>query len=152
MFGKCKQFSRVFIVAGVLFFSSNVFSVYAALKDSDVDGLTDQAEINAYHTDPNNNDTDGDGFDDGYEVANNTNPLEAKSIPVGIRNENIDAGLLSQLETAYIELGLPGWVIWIIVVVGSFTLGFFSMLIAAFLNTFIVRASASASSVNNQSI
>ena len=54
MFGKRKQFSWIVIVAVIFFFASNVFSIHAALKDSDVDGLTDEAEINVYHTNPNN--------------------------------------------------------------------------------------------------
>ena len=36
-----------------------------ALADTDGDGLTDEDEINIYHTDPNKADTDGDGIDDG---------------------------------------------------------------------------------------
>ncbi|MBI3495478.1 hypothetical protein HY065_02535 [Candidatus Berkelbacteria bacterium] len=36
--------------------------------DSDKDGLTDCEEINIYHTDPHNPDTDGDGLTDGVEV------------------------------------------------------------------------------------
>lgn len=42
--------------------------------DSDGDGLTDFAEINIYNTDPNNPDTDGDGYLDGEEVKNGFNP------------------------------------------------------------------------------
>jgi hypothetical protein len=154
MFGKRKQFSWVFIVAGVLFFVSNIFSTHAALKDSDVDGLTDDAEIHVYHTDPNNPDTDGDGFDDGYEVANHTDPLDPKSFPIAIRSENTDAGLLAQIEMTYIQLGLPGWVIWAIAVVGSLTFGFFSMLIAAFLNTLIASTPipASVSSTDEKNV
>jgi hypothetical protein len=42
--------------------------------DSDNDGLTDWEEINIYFTDPDNPDTDGDGFLDGDEVKNGYNP------------------------------------------------------------------------------
>ncbi len=45
-------------------------------KDTDLDGLTDQGEINIFHTDPNNSDTDNDGFLDGTEVIAETNPLD----------------------------------------------------------------------------
>ena len=49
--------------------------------DTDLDGLTDQAEIQIYHTDPKNPDTDGDGYYDGAEVLAGTDPLDANSIP-----------------------------------------------------------------------
>lgn len=49
--------------------------------DSDLDGLTDQAEIQIYHTDPKNPDTDGDGYFDGAEILAGTDPLDANSIP-----------------------------------------------------------------------
>jgi len=47
--------------------------------DSDLDGLTDQGEIQIYHTDPNNPDTNGDGILDGAEVLNGIDPLDANS-------------------------------------------------------------------------
>jgi hypothetical protein len=43
--------------------------------DSDNDGLTDYQEINIYHTNPHNPDTDGDGYLDGAEVKAGYNPL-----------------------------------------------------------------------------
>jgi len=49
--------------------------------DSDLDGLTDQAELQLYSTDPKNPDTDNDGYYDGTEVVANANPLDANSIP-----------------------------------------------------------------------
>ena len=42
--------------------------------DSDVDGLTDDQELNQYSTDPNNPDSDGDRLDDGDEVDRDTDP------------------------------------------------------------------------------
>lgn len=45
------------------------------IVDSDLDGLTDKAEIQIYHTDPGNPDTDGDGILDGSEVLSGTDPL-----------------------------------------------------------------------------
>ncbi len=38
------------------------------LRDSDGDGLSDEAELNIFGTDPHNADTDGDGISDGEEV------------------------------------------------------------------------------------
>ncbi|MDD5198377.1 MAG: choice-of-anchor Q domain-containing protein [Terrimicrobiaceae bacterium] len=43
--------------------------------DPDSDGLNNQAEA-FYRTDPNNADTDGDGIDDGYEVAHGMRPKD----------------------------------------------------------------------------
>lgn len=42
--------------------------------DSDLDGLMDYEEIMVYQTDPRDDDTDGDGFEDGDEVKNGYNP------------------------------------------------------------------------------
>lgn len=49
------------------------------IVDSDLDGLTDQGEIQIYKTDPGRADTDGDGFLDGAEVLAGTDPLDAAS-------------------------------------------------------------------------
>ncbi|MCJ7464748.1 MAG: fibronectin type III domain-containing protein [Thermoplasmata archaeon] len=43
--------------------------------DSDNDGLSDAAETYVYGTDPLLNDTDGDGFSDGWEILHGGNPL-----------------------------------------------------------------------------
>jgi len=43
--------------------------------DSDCDGLTN-AEEKLYGTDPNNPDTDGDGYSDGVEVKSGYDPLK----------------------------------------------------------------------------
>lgn len=45
------------------------------LSDTDNDGLKKWQE-NLWHTDPNNPDSDGDGTNDGVEVANNRDPLK----------------------------------------------------------------------------
>lgn len=44
-------------------------------KDSDLDGLSDYAEITIYKTNPFSADSDGDGYPDGVEIANGYNPL-----------------------------------------------------------------------------
>ena len=48
-------------------------------KDTDIDGLTDQGEINLFKTNPNLPDTDGDGYLDGAEVLSQTDPLNPAS-------------------------------------------------------------------------
>jgi predicted ferric reductase len=65
----------------IAFFSLTPAFTHATVKDSDMDGLTDQAETDVYRTDLNNYDTDGDGIADGYEVTDGTNPLDANSAP-----------------------------------------------------------------------
>ncbi|MBI3986525.1 MAG: hypothetical protein HY343_06375, partial [Lentisphaerae bacterium] len=55
----------------------------SVLADSDGDGLSDLTETDIYGTDPNDPDTDGDGFWDGVEVAWGSNPLDAGDYPDG---------------------------------------------------------------------
>lgn len=43
-------------------------------QDTDQDGLTDQEELNQYHTNPNKADTDNDTYSDGDEIKNGYNP------------------------------------------------------------------------------
>lgn len=47
----------------------------SVLIDSDNDGLVDEDEVNIYNTDPNNPDTDGDGYNNGLEIKIGYNPL-----------------------------------------------------------------------------
>jgi len=48
-------------------------------KDSDLDGLTDKAELDKYKTDPYKEDTDGDSILDYQEIVDGSDPLNAKS-------------------------------------------------------------------------
>jgi len=59
--------------------------------DSDQDGLTDQEE-KMIGTDPQNADTDGDGYSDGKEVASGYNPLKAAPGDQVIPGANLSAG------------------------------------------------------------
>jgi hypothetical protein len=45
-------------------------------QDTDNDGLDDGEEVYTYGTNPLDDDTDGDGLSDGYEVANGLDPLD----------------------------------------------------------------------------
>jgi matrixin/thrombospondin type 3 repeat protein len=56
----------------------------SADQDSDQDGIADQDEILITGTDPNKDDSDGDGLDDGVEVLNRMNPLDADMDKDGI--------------------------------------------------------------------
>lgn len=70
----------------VLFFMMTVLAsgyfvrpVFATVKDSDIDGLSDEAEQTVYMTNPSVADTDGDGLSDGSEILAGTNPLDSMS-------------------------------------------------------------------------
>lgn len=63
----------------ILLLSAAAFPTRAAIKDADTDGLTDEAEIDTYQTDPYSFDTDGDGVPDGQEIIHGTGPLDPKS-------------------------------------------------------------------------
>ncbi len=60
--------------------------VLAAEIDSDGDGLSDEREINFYYTDPNNPDTDNDGYNDNLELINGYSP----HVGFGERLINVD--------------------------------------------------------------
>jgi hypothetical protein len=69
--------------------------------DTDLDGLTDQGEIQIYKTDPNKADTDNDGYDDGVEVLAGTDPLDPKSFPGSpVVAENVVATEQSSVKPA----------------------------------------------------
>jgi hypothetical protein len=51
------------------------------LSDSDGDSLSYYDEVVVYQTDPNQTDTDDDGYSDGYEAANGSDPTLASSFP-----------------------------------------------------------------------
>lgn len=75
------------LVIALLFFATAFLAVRAEenkidyneqpIVDSDLDGLTDQAEIQVYGTDYKNADTDDDGIMDGVEVVNGSSPLDS---------------------------------------------------------------------------
>lgn len=68
-----------------------------AIKDTDVDGLSDEAEINTYHTDPLVFDTDGDGRGDGDEILDGTDPLDKESSQIATLTRP-DPGLIGSPE------------------------------------------------------
>lgn len=49
------------------------------VKDTDHDDLSDYDEVMMYKTDPTNPDTDGDGVNDGLEIALGSDPLKAET-------------------------------------------------------------------------
>ena len=56
-------------------------TIAAQRADSDGDGLFDDDEEEVYETDPNDEDTDGDGASDGEEVYYETDPLDENDRP-----------------------------------------------------------------------
>ena len=50
-------------------------------SDSDRDGLSQYQEVIVYGTDPEDADSDDDGFDDGFEVETGYNPMSISSTP-----------------------------------------------------------------------
>ncbi|MBR2355902.1 MAG: hypothetical protein IKA69_05960, partial [Kiritimatiellae bacterium] len=72
----------------------------ADLTDADGDGLTAFDEINLYGTNPYCADTDGDGMDDGWEVANGLNPRVADSDVVGANDVMAYAEVTAQIAVS----------------------------------------------------
>jgi len=68
--------------------------------DSDLDGLTDQAEEQIYKTDPKNNDSDGDGYYDGVEIMSQSDPLDPEVIP-GLPSIGVSTINGTQIETPW---------------------------------------------------
>lgn len=60
-------------------------------SDADNDGLSDRMELN-FHTNLVNPDTDGDGYQDGEEVANSYDPLNSESGAKLTKKIEIDVG------------------------------------------------------------
>lgn len=81
-------------VLATAFFPSSVF---AAVKDTDVDGLTDEGEAGIYMTDPAMTDSDSDGIPDGQEVIDGTDPLDASDYFLSDRDLS-DPGILGSPE------------------------------------------------------
>ncbi|MFC1730783.1 ferric reductase-like transmembrane domain-containing protein [candidate division KSB1 bacterium] len=73
-------------------------------KDSDLDGLTDQGELQIFGTNPSDSDTDRDGYLDGAEVLSGTNPLDSNS-PVQTAKE----ARINQISTQVIETKEVPW-------------------------------------------
>ena len=80
-------------------------------RDPDGDGLSNYRELILHGTDPNDADSDGDGFNDGQEVAEGSDPNDAGSIPVTNENGRIRI-MLSTVNLGpgqdALLLGFPG--------------------------------------------
>ncbi len=83
-------FLLLLVLMGIVVF---VRPAQALVKDSDTDGLTDQAETDTYFTDPTNSDTDGDSFSDGDEILAGTNPTNKESHVVQVAEHTISGNI-----------------------------------------------------------
>lgn len=90
------MFLKYFIIFSFLFFPS----AQAASLDSDQDGVPNKDEINIYHTDPYNHDTDEDGYKDWRELNNGYSPLDPR--PIKLEKSDFDKdGLSDRLELSF---------------------------------------------------
>jgi hypothetical protein len=68
--------------------------------DSDNDGLSDGVEVNTYHTNPLSLDSDGDGFTDTAEVGQGTDPNNALNFPNNLASFTTASGILGTTNAA----------------------------------------------------
>lgn len=116
-----RKFATFFL--SVLFaLSFGVHSTEGALKDTDADGLSDDAEINIYHTDPFVFDTDGDGVGDGQEVLDGTDPLDKNSSSLTALSIQ-DPGLLGSSQKFAWYLGRASGILAFILLTGVVVFG-----------------------------
>jgi methionine sulfoxide reductase heme-binding subunit len=110
-----KNLILLFAIFFATFFSWKYVSAQENLKvdyagqvavDSDLDGLTDQGEIQVFRTDPSKTDTDGDSYGDGVEVLAGTDPLNEKLYP-GSRPE---APVAEQTLAKVVEIPVPWYI------------------------------------------
>lgn len=80
--------------------------ILALTLDSDGDGLSDENEINVYGTNPNNDDTDSDGYTDGEEVKKGTNPLDPMDYPGATTPPTEKGGIMLIPTTIFSVIGL----------------------------------------------
>lgn len=79
------------VMLGVTFstFAREDSSGKSIFNDADQDGLTDEEE-SVYGTDPNNSDTDGDGYSDGTEVSSGYDPLKPAPGDKLVKDEEVE--------------------------------------------------------------
>ncbi len=87
-----KKFLLLIVLSAIPLFASA-----GGLTDSDSDGVPDEDEIKIYHTDPDNPDTDGDGYNDWLELNNGFSPRNAKKVKLEDNDTDGD-GLSDRME------------------------------------------------------
>ncbi|TFG23687.1 MAG: zinc-ribbon domain-containing protein [Promethearchaeota archaeon] len=103
--------------------SDNLLSFNQKYGDTDIDDLYDIDEILEYGTDPNNWDTDGDSYSDGWEVANGYDPLDPDDPPEPDDDDDDDGGGGAGAEEGFliiililVAIGVIGFVATIVIV------------------------------------
>lgn len=125
MYIKIKHIKQFLLITACLFFAFFNYFTYVKADsadnkssqicdrsiDSDCDGLTN-AEEKLYGTDPNNPDTDGDGYSDGVEVKSGYDPLKAApgdkietgdNTPVTSIQNNVSTSSISSPTDDYLQ-------------------------------------------------
>jgi len=69
----------------------NITTSHPNNNDTDGDGLEDGDELFIHLTDPTANDTDGDGMPDGWEVKYGLNPLDSEDALLDLDDDSFDA-------------------------------------------------------------
>jgi lipoprotein-anchoring transpeptidase ErfK/SrfK len=89
------------------FFILSIPVMAETILDTDQDGISDEAEINLYHSDPNQVDTDGDGYNDGIEIKTGFSPLNPDRVK--LKDNDFDQDSVSdELEIKFkIDLTNP---------------------------------------------
>jgi len=78
-----------------LFFTPS--NVFAAAIDSDQDGISNEKEINFFHTDPDKADTDGDGINDWAEIQDGSSPRHFGNVRLSSLDSDED-GIIDSWE------------------------------------------------------
>ncbi len=86
-----------FIVTIILLFFLSLPVFANGQADADMDGVPDSDEINVYFTDPQNPDTDGDGYSDWEELNNGYSPHNIKAVKLEDNDYDND-GLSDRME------------------------------------------------------
>jgi len=87
---------KISLVFFLFCFSARLVSANG-LIDTDGDGVPDVDEINIYHTDPNNRDTDGDGYNDSIELIFGFSPHNREAVTLDFNDYDQD-GLTDRME------------------------------------------------------
>jgi Bacterial TSP3 repeat/S-layer homology domain len=69
--------------------------------DTDGDGLTDEEELKTYGTNYKDSDSDNDGYSDGTEITQKTNPFDSKDYPGAMEDNETDTPTDTTVEPQY---------------------------------------------------
>lgn len=88
----------IYIILSLILFIATASAISAnELPDRDNDGVPDKDEIEIYHTDPGQADTDGDGYNDKVELITGYSPFNKERLKLEASDYDQD-GLSERLE------------------------------------------------------